>query len=459
MRTYDIAVIGAGFSGTALAAQLLLQEGTGPVRIALVERAAQFSRGIAYSTSSEFHLLNVPASGMSALPEKPQHFVEWAQRRDPEVKPGDFLPRSWYGDYLEQLLRDAEKSSQDGSTFQRLSEEAGELARVNGSWRIDLDSGPIQAAQLVLALGNALPPRLSSESKALGNGEAMIVGNPWDADALSKVPLHKPVLVLGTGLTMMDVCLYLAHRGLRAPILAISRRGLLPHPHAAFRDCVPQNGETLLKGSSTSILALSRFLRRAAAEAQAEGSDWRATFAWFRGKTNEIWAGISAEEKRRFLKHLLPYWTIHRHRAPQKVFNPVQEMIREKKLRVRAGKILRLHAGEGEVEAEFLPRGSTAVETHSFGAAIYCTGPEKDFRKRINPSLLSLLSQDLLRIDELNMGLATTPFGAVLDPQGKPHPNLFTLGPLRLGQLWESTAVPEIRVQAAQLAEVLRNQV
>ncbi|HWY24061.1 MAG TPA: hypothetical protein VNX47_04035, partial [Nevskia sp.] len=57
--------------------------------------------------------------------------------------------------------------------------------------------------------------------------------------------------------------------------------------------------------------------------------------------------------------------------------------------------------------------------------------------------------------DALGLGLLTDAQGALLDRDGQASTWLYTLGPARKGQLWETTAVPEIRVQAQALARRL----
>src|SRR5689334_5163479 len=106
-----IAIVGGGFSGTLVAANLLRSQHWGTTRIVLIERSADMARGKAYANREHRYLLNVPAGRMSARPSSPLDFLTFAQQRIPDATAEDFLPRALYGDYLESILLDAEASA------------------------------------------------------------------------------------------------------------------------------------------------------------------------------------------------------------------------------------------------------------------------------------------------------------------------------------------------------------
>ena len=63
-----------------------------------------------------------------------------------------------------------------------------------------------------------------------------------------------------------------------------------------------------------------------------------------------------------------------------------------------------------------------------------------------------LLDAGLARVGPHRLGLDVDPAGRLVAADGAVHRWLWVIGPLRRGGLWETTAVPEIRAQARQLA-------
>ena len=112
MGPVDVAIVGGGACGTLVAVQLLRQAHA-PWRIALIERSGALARGIAYGPAESCHLLNVPAAGMSALPDDEGHFVRWSG-----AAPDAFVARPVYGAYLEALLTDAHARASPGVVLQ-----------------------------------------------------------------------------------------------------------------------------------------------------------------------------------------------------------------------------------------------------------------------------------------------------------------------------------------------------
>ncbi len=436
MGPVDVAIVGGGASGTLVAVQLLRQA-RGPWRIALVERSGALARGLAYGPAESCHLLNVPAAGMSALPEDPGHFVRWSG-----AAPDAFVPRAVYGTYLEALLTEAHARAAPGVTLQFVCGEAVSAAVQDGAVRIALREGrEIDARGAVLALGNLSGPDLAVPDGGL-YASALYRRSPWERGALDGVPPEAEVLLLGSGLTMVDAALALQRRGHRGRILALSRHGLLPHVHGdASGPARPRIGASGVRG-----------LLRALRGATRQGRDWRPAFDALRPVTQRIWSRLSDAERRRFLRHLRAHWDVHRHRMAPEAGAAVARLQARGQLRVHAGRMQSFAVAGGSAVALYRPRGERPSRELRAARVVNCTGPASSLADVRHPLVGSLLAQGLARPDALGMGFSTDRDGALL---GGARGLLFTLGALRRGELWESTAIPELRSQARTVAERL----
>ena len=200
---------------------------------------------------------------------------------------------------------------------------------------------------------------------------------------------------------------------------------------------------------------LLRHLRREVARAERAGIDWRGVLDAWRDQVPLLWQRLPMAERRRFLRHLRPYWDVHRHRMAPEIAAQVREMQASGRLEVRGGTIeayLPCHEG---VAVRFRNRGS-AVETRVVADwLVNCAGPTLDFREVRDPLIRDLLARGLVRPEPLGLGLETTRSLQLLHRNGWPNPSLFALGPLTRGSFWETTGVPEIREQGRTLARRL----
>ncbi|WP_375771081.1 FAD/NAD(P)-binding protein [Archangium gephyra] len=451
-QRWDVLVVGGGASGTLVAAQLL-RNAVGPLRVALLERTERVGPGLAYSTDSASHLLNVPAGRMSAFPEDPEHFLRWMRRLEPATAPGDFVQRRRYGQYLEAVLREAREGAAPGVGLELLQGEVQSLSQVGGLARVVLARGPVlEARAVVLAVGNALPADLPVADGGL-YASPRYVRSPWTEGALRHVRPHHPVLLIGTGLTMVDTVLSLAERNHEGRIHAISRHGLLPQVH---RPGVVA-GPPVAPAEPQRVRSILGTLRHQARRTQ-EGGDWRAVVDSLRPMTASLWRGLPEPERRRFLRHLRSFWDVHRHRMAPAVNDLLQQLQSTGVLRIHAARVRNFQlADEGWVLARVRPRGFSREATFRVQHVINCTGPDASIG-RGHPLLRGLLESGLVRADALGLGLATDAEGALLDAGGRVSGLLYTLGPLRRGDLWESTAIPEIRTQALSLSRRLLEQ-
>lgn len=433
MGPVDVAIVGGGASGTLVAAQLLRQART-PLRIVLLERSGAVARGLAYGPAEPCHLLNVPASGMSAWPDDPDDFVRWSG-----AAPDAFVPRSVYGAYLEAVLTQAHSGAAPGVSFHLVCGEAVSASLDGGAVRIELEDGRrIASARAVLALGNFASCDLAVDDGGLYSS-ALYRRSPWQRGALEGIPAGAPVVLLGTGLTMVDAVLALQRRGHRGRIHALSRHGLLPHVHGGTPGpAQPHIGALGVRG----------LLRALRACALATG-DWRSPLDALRPLTQRIWRRLPDAERRRFLRHLRTHWDVHRHRMAPEVAAGIARARSRGQLLVHAGRIESFAVQGGHALARYRPRGERTARELRGARIVNCTGPAWRLADARNALVDSLIERRLAVPDSLGMGLATDGDGALLGAGGG---RLLTLGALRRGELWESTAIPELRGQAQAVA-------
>jgi uncharacterized NAD(P)/FAD-binding protein YdhS len=442
-----IVIIGGGFSGSMLAVELARRAASN-ISIVLIERRPVPGRGVAYGTQFEGHLLNVRAKNMSAYADVPDHFVRWAQRHySSSVKPDDFLPRAIYGQYISSQLREA--TTAGGADFRCIQDEAVSVARNGDRFLVRLaDSKTVIADRVVLALGNFPPADLQIPGKTPASSR--YIANPWSGNAFASASQDSEVLLIGSGLTGVDVTVELRARGFEGTIHMLSRRGLLPQRHAAvpFPPFPTENTPRTVRG-------LLRLIRLQVKKAEERGSDWRAVVDSLRPVTQQIWCSLPLVEQRRFLRHLRSYWDVHRHRIAERIADQLTLQLRSGQIRMHAGRITEYRECPAGVEITYRERKSGQVTKLLVDRIVNCTGPEGDYRRVSCPLVLDLMERKLARPDALSMGLDVADDGAVLDSQGSPSNFLYAVGPLRKGKLWESVAVPELRVQVAELASLL----
>ena len=448
---FDVAIIGGGFTGSTLAVRLL-RDSAPDLSVVLIDRGHAVARGVAYGTQFGWHLLNVPAANMSALPEDPDHFLRWAQENhDSGVEPESFVARRVYGQYLESLLRDA--TSKNHHRFEVRHDHVIALEGTAEAGQIHLRSGEtIEARKVVLALGNFPPadPALPQRQE----GSPRYHSLAWLHSAVSNVDEEREILLLGTGLTAVDTALALRARGFVGVIHLLSRRGLLPRQHKSARTWPPFWDEN----SPRTTRGLLRLIRNQVNRALEQGIEWRAVFDSLRPFTSQIWQSLPPEEKRRFLRHARPYWEIHRHRVAPDIAGIIAHQLVNQQLQVHAGRVLSYNEDADGVTVTYRDRRTQAQRGLVVDRIINCTGPETDCRKMDDPLLISLRAQGLIRPDPLFIGLDADDSGALINSAGMPSHFLYTLGPARKGQLWETTAVPEIREQVAELAKLLNDE-
>jgi uncharacterized NAD(P)/FAD-binding protein YdhS len=434
-----------------LAAQLLRHERV-PASVALIDRKPLVGRGVAYGTQFAGHLLNVRAKDMSAYPDSPDHFLEWCRRNyDPRVDACGFLPRRLYGRYISSILEEQIRSHPDRLGFVR--EEAVALSRVRDTWEILLKHGQrLQTEKVVLALGNFPPSDPFLPGKA--ENSTRYISNPWSLTDITNAAKNQGVLLIGSGLTAVDVAMDLRARRFAGAIHLLSRRGLLPQAHLTVSPLPPCWDSTW----PNTARGLLRLLRDHSRLAHGKGSDWRAVIDSLRPISQQIWCSLPQREKRRFLRHLRPYWEVHRHRIAPRIAEWMSSEFRTGGIQIHAGRITDYREDPSGVLVQYRRRIDGSMVQLQLGLVINCTGPEANPLRISSPLLTNLIATGTARPDFLYLGLDVAEDGALIGANGIASDFLYAAGPARKGQSWESNAVPEIRVQVQKLASLLASQ-
>jgi len=452
------AIVGAGFTGMAVAVQLL-QRLQSPARICLINRSLSFGRGLAYGTNSPSHLLNVPAGRMSIDPDAESGFVDYLGSRGLPYRPGDFVPRSLYGDYIERCLLRAQSAAAEGVRLELIESEVLRLeTQAQGEAPVlHLANGrAIEANEVVLALGN-FTPQPPRTDRAIDWNAPPLVNDVWANGVLGDLPRDAPVLLVGTGLTAYDAVLRLLDQGHGGPITMLSRRALLPQPHRE-QETPPAAGlvpANFLEGECNMRAAL-RKTRALIAKAAADGHDWRDAIGGLRPITPRLWEQLDAKSKKQFLRHVGPYWDVHRHRAAPAIWRRVQAALDSGQLQVIAGRLVDIEVTSPQVARVTLRRrGVGECITLDFGAVVNCTGPSSDLARVADPLIRHLRESGSVAIDPFALGLSVDADYRVMCSEGSPLRNVRYVGPLLKAQRWEATAVPELRAHAKALAQKL----
>jgi len=438
-----VAIVGAGFSGTMLALNLLEQA---DVEVLLIERDRhRMGAGVAYSSSESGHLLNVRAGNMSAFADRPDHFCNWLAARGLGCDAA-FVTRATYGRYLREEL--AAAMEKHGRRLKLVDDAVLDIEERGGQVTLGLvNGGLIEADRAVLAIGN-LPPHDPPAINGARLPAHRYIGDPWASAFEDGLEKDASVLVIGTGLTAVDVILRLVAHGHEGPIIALSRRGLRPHRHL---EGLPRPQPVLAKPSPD----LSELVRWARDESRDR--DWRLVVDSIRPITQMMWASADGEKRARFLRHLRPFWDVHRHRLAPEVADRIDALVASGQLRFRAGKIAEVTADRDALAVSWLPRGEEQGVVSHVQRMINCTGPQGDLLRSSDPLVKRMLGARRIRPDALRLGLDIDRDGHVVDAQGRASEHILAIGPMTRGDLWEVIAVPDIRIQVSALARRLVN--
>lgn len=474
MDTFDsappgptVAVIGLGFSGTATALHLMRRLPAG-AQMCLFEPAARRGRGLAYGTRCASHWLNVPAGRLGWDAGDEAGFQRWLDRRHGPHTGGEFVPRMLLGQYLDEALAEGERQAAARGVQVRTWRQAVRSVQrtPGGSERLQLDDGStLEVDAAVVASGH-----LATQAPRVGGGAAWgepgMVADPWEEEALaalSALPEHAEVLLLGSGLSAIDVFTWLQDQGHAGRVTLLSRRGLLPQaqhvqeslplPPGPLADAL-QQWLVPAEAAALPLAARLRALRTLAARAAAEGVDWRQLMASLRRPTPELWQQLGGRQRRQFLRHLQPWWDTHRHRLAPGIQGRLDAARAAGRLDVQAGRLGRIERlADGDLMASWRPRGTGPAAQRQVAAVVNCTGPSAQVGRAPDTCAgglwQALQTQGRLQVDALGLGVNVDRVGRLLDADGHAQRGLFYVGPLRKAQDWEAIAIPELRVHAA----------
>ncbi|WP_236195251.1 FAD/NAD(P)-binding protein [Pseudomonas glycinae] len=458
IRHADILIVGGGLSGTLLAVQLLRLPGRRTILV--IEPRAELGRGEAYSAVELGHTLNGNAARMSVDPDNADDLTQWLTdhiadggwpESDQQHVPVSelFPPRGLFGVYVQQRLTEAQQvGARHGSTVEHVRAEVVDLQDCGDFVQLTLSDGQqLQGAFAVLATG-MFPAARTPQKQSSGLNAAAL--DPWDVAAMRQLDPHSTVLIIGSGLTMVDAVVSLEQAGHRGPIEVFSRHGLLPHVRRqppAWVDFLAED-----HGIRTPRQLL-RELRRHCRDAIAQGIDWQAPLDTVRAHIGRLWSQACDVQRRQFVRHVRPWWESHHHRSPPLSAELVERLHREGRLRIHAASYKGLERAPGDgVSIRIRPRGEAETRVVQGAALINSSGIEYDWRRVARPLPQQLLARGLVRPGPLALGIAAAVDGAVLDAEGRVSPRLFAMGPPLRGMWWESTAVTDVASQAKALA-------
>ena len=456
-RNADVLIIGGGLSGTMLAVQLLRLPGRR--QILVIEPRAELGRGEAYSAVELGHTLNGNAARMSVDPDNPDDLTQWLtehiaaggwpESAEQAVPISElFPPRGLFGVYAQQRL--AEAKARSASTVEHVRAEVIDVQVDADSTLLTLDNGQRLRGNFAVLATGMFPAARTPQTHSSGVNAAAV--DPWDVATMRRLDPRSTVLIIGSGLTMVDAVVSLEQAGHRGPIEIFSRHGLLPH----VRRQPPAWDDFLAADPALrSPRQLLRELRRQCSIAQAQGIDWQAPLDTVRVHIGRLWSQASEREKRQFVRHVRPWWESHHHRSPPLSAQLVARLHEEGRLRIRAASFKGLVPTQGGVTIAVRQRGEQTLTQVTGAALINSSGIEYDWRRVARPLPQQLLKRGLIQPGPLALGIAADASGAVLDAQGQVSARLFAMGPPLRGMWWESTAVTDVALQAKALASKL----
>jgi uncharacterized NAD(P)/FAD-binding protein YdhS len=276
--------------------------------------------------------------------------------------------------------------------------------------------------------------------------------NPWDVEQQETVPRNGQVLLIGSGLTMLDTVISLERRGHRGSYLTISRRGLAVHPR---RDVTPLRDFLGKKPLPRTVLSLLRAARAELASTPHTRPDWQSLVMAIRPHVDALWLRASLAERRRFLRHQRPIWEMSLHRAPQQSTQLLERGRREGWFAHRAGRLRSLQrSANGRIAAEVVWRGADEPSIILADVAVNGAGASYVWAKIDGRPLVSnLLARGLARAGPLSLGIDADLISALIGLDGSRSETLTAIGPPLRGVRWESSTVPELVQQATILAD------
>ncbi len=449
MTAQHIVIIGGGFSGTALAWNLL-RHGPEDWHITLVEPRAQLAQGVAYGTNDPAHRINVPASRMQLTAAEEGEFDRW-YRASPLIKEdaaatasdGSVYPqRGAFARYVQEKLAQAQR--QNASRLTHIQDHAVDWR--NG-YIMTAHGQHLQADRVVLAISHPAPGTADNTLQR----HKKVITNPWRSGALEMIAPDARIAILGTGLTMADLVATLHRRGHRGHISAFSRRGLLPRSNLSTQtpEYVPEPHAPL-----RSVRAWLRYIRQEIRRAAQQGSPWQLVLDDIRKRGQTLWQQLSLNEQRRFLRHLRPWWDVHRYRIAPQVAEVLTRWQHSGQLAVAAARLQAIRETDNGLTLTLALRHG-ATQTLNVDWLILATGPDHGALIQSDRLLTQLAGQGYLHADALGLGIAVDAQSHALDANGQTVPWLYVVGPAARGRFGELMGLPQVAEHAETLAQTL----
>jgi len=453
-------IIGGGFTGTVLVAQLV-KKASKPCEIIVINNKDTLNKGIAYNTYSNKHLLNVITGKMSAFPDKPDDFLDWVMQK-PDFKEKDrtlicnsFLPRYLYGEYLTEIWTQTEELAKSKHIELIIKETSvADIQLEDKMISIELENNThLKVDRCVIATGNQLPrnPKIKNMDFYRSKNYHQ---NPWSITAVKDCKPDLPILIIGNGLTMVDTVFGLLEKGFKETIYSISPNGfnILPHRHNGLK--YTKLTEELKE--EITLHELIRLINKHIKTTRGFGISAEPVIDSLRPHTQRIWKSFTEQEKTLFMSRLRHLWGVARHRIPLHSHDKIQQLRIDGKLHINSGRLINFEESKECIEVIYFDKKEKIEKSIKVSRVINCTGPETDLMHLENNFLNKCLLKGILVQDHLKLGIKTdTDSFRIINAEGKLHRNLFTIGSNLKGELWESTAVNEIRVQTEKLAEIL----
>jgi uncharacterized NAD(P)/FAD-binding protein YdhS len=443
-------IVGAGFSGAVTAIEYLKRAGVCDELI-IINKTGKMAKGLAYGTNSPHHLLNVPAGNMSALVDFPDSFIDYCKSRHHDVYGNTFVERRIYGEYLENLLTTAEREAKAKTL--RLVAEVVKLEYRNKTVVLTLDNEELLIADhVVLSFGNFAP----QVPKTLSNlcDSRSFLNDPWAMIGDKFTERAPRVLIIGSGLTAVDTTLNINTQFPEATFTLLSRRGLTPQAHREILPTAHYTGDigSQLLNCEPSIKQYVRLIRK---EISLTPGRWRDIISSLRPITSTLWEKLNTHERRRFLRHVQPYWDIHRHRLAPKSAKSFQNLLDTNRVRVLQARITSAAQHEKTIVIYSRQRNNQTISILEFDFIVNCTGPCTNLRAINGQLIKELVRSGTIASDPLMLGILTDSEYKTLNARGESNSWLSYVGPMLRASYWEATAVPDLRRHAYDLATKL----
>jgi uncharacterized NAD(P)/FAD-binding protein YdhS len=451
----NIAIIGGGFTGAVVALNLLRRLPPGSAKLSVIEPRAVLGAGLAYSTLDPAHRVNVPASRLLVLAEEPGAFDCWfkasaAAASDPEALLPDgraYPQRAVFGAYVDGLLRQAAGASCP-TPFEHIQSLAAGVDRAAQGFRISFEDGGFVEADIVVLAVSHPPPAVPKPFRDISL-HPKFVSNPWQPNAMAGIGASDDVLIIGTALTTADLIASLKSGGHTGRICAISRRGLVSRSRkmqqtTTYGDFVSPPHRT--------VVVLLQAVRAAIIQAEANGSSWGGVMDALRVQGLEVWSALPHEEKKRFLRHVRPFWDAHRYQMAPQAAAIIESACATGNLRICAARVQSVSLEGEQFKVSLKWRHAGTREEENFDAVVNCTGPDHASVVENNSVLRSLSEAGLICPDGFGLGLHTDLSARAVSRSLEPSANIFVAGPLARATFGELMGLPQVSQHAALVA-------